>query len=264
MHETNLGAPGFAKKFNEPEKFDGRVWEAASWCDLQHTDRIDKPWLSGHNRTIFVSDMGDAFYSATNFEWLAKEVMAPILSEKGQRHNWFWSTRRPSTAAAFITSLKSIGLRWPENLLLMTSAVNDITAKARLPWLMQANDYGVKVGVFIEPIASEVDLTYWLPRLSWVVLGGMTGKYAKPASVDHIRSVVNQCCEAEVPIFFKQWGEWVPSFEFTDKSILSKTCDHKTIGAVNYIKAIMSPPTLYGKSYLQMPFKLPVKQGELL
>jgi protein gp37 len=48
------------------------------------------------------------------------------------------------------------------------------------------------------------------PRLDWVIAGGESGPKARPSHPDWFRSLRDQCRAAEVPFFFKQWGEWVP------------------------------------------------------
>lgn len=46
--------------------------------------------------------------------------------------------------------------------------------------------------------------------LDWVVVGGESGSKARPMHPDWARSLRDQCAEAGVPFFFKQWGEWMP------------------------------------------------------
>jgi len=48
------------------------------------------------------------------------------------------------------------------------------------------------------------------PRLSWVIVGGESGPHARPMHPEWARSLRDQCQAAEVPFFFKQWGEWAP------------------------------------------------------
>lgn len=45
--------------------------------------------------------------------------------------------------------------------------------------------------------------------IDWVVIGGESGKHARPSHPLHIQSLIMQCREARVPVWFKQWGEWV-------------------------------------------------------
>ncbi|KPH59166.1 phage Gp37/Gp68 family protein [Novosphingobium sp. ST904] len=54
-------------------------------------------------------------------------------------------------------------------------------------------------------------LHYWTGgrvRLDWVVVGGESGKGARPMHPDWARSLRDQCREAKIPFFFKQWGDW--------------------------------------------------------
>lgn len=45
--------------------------------------------------------------------------------------------------------------------------------------------------------------------LDWVIVGGESGPGARPMHPDWALSLRDQCTEAGVPFFFKQWGEWV-------------------------------------------------------
>lgn len=47
-------------------------------------------------------------------------------------------------------------------------------------------------------------------KLDWVIVGGESGKDARPMHPDWARAIRDQCAEADVPFFFKQWGEWAP------------------------------------------------------
>lgn len=45
--------------------------------------------------------------------------------------------------------------------------------------------------------------------INWVVVGGESGPKARPMHPDWARSLRDQCQAADVPFFFKQWGEWI-------------------------------------------------------
>lgn len=47
-------------------------------------------------------------------------------------------------------------------------------------------------------------------RLDWIVAEGESGPGARPAHPQWFRDVRDQCVEAGVSFFFKQWGEWTP------------------------------------------------------
>lgn len=51
---------------------------------------------------------------------------------------------------------------------------------------------------------------YYKP-LDWVVVGGESGKDARPMHPDWARALRDQCAAAAVPFFFKQWGLHLPT-----------------------------------------------------
>ncbi|PNU02493.1 DUF5131 family protein [Novosphingobium guangzhouense] len=48
------------------------------------------------------------------------------------------------------------------------------------------------------------------PHIDWVVVGGESGHGARPMHPQWAWNLRDQCAEAGVPFFFKQWGEWAP------------------------------------------------------
>jgi Protein of unknown function (DUF5131) len=48
------------------------------------------------------------------------------------------------------------------------------------------------------------------PLIEWVICGGESGPRARPTHPAWARSLRDQCGNAGVPFFFKQWGEWGP------------------------------------------------------
>jgi protein gp37 len=52
--------------------------------------------------------------------------------------------------------------------------------------------------------------------LDWVVCGGESGKNARRCDVQWIRSIVDQCKDAEVPVFVKQMGDYSTRVDPTD------------------------------------------------
>lgn len=59
-----------------------------------------------------------------------------------------------------------------------------------------------------EPLLGPIkpDLT----GIGWIICGGESGKFARPMHPDWARALRDQCAAADVPFFFKQWGEWAP------------------------------------------------------
>ena len=66
-----------------------------------------------------------------------------------------------------------------------------------------------------EPLLGPLDLRRYLidqsagepaPRVDWVIVGGESGKDARPMDADWVREVRNDCVSHGVPFHFKQWG----------------------------------------------------------
>jgi len=45
-----------------------------------------------------------------------------------------------------------------------------------------------------------------LSGIDWVIVGGETGPRARPMEPEWALDIRDQCCESQVPSFFKQWG----------------------------------------------------------
>ncbi|MBU2162774.1 MAG: phage Gp37/Gp68 family protein [Alphaproteobacteria bacterium] len=135
-------------------------------------------------------------------------------------------------------------LVWPlPNIWLGTSVSDQTSADKRIPDLL-ATPAAVRF-VSAEPLLGAVDLTGWfygadipcaacpkdvdcecgwqiwrdLPdsiapgSLDWVIVGGESGKNARPMHPDWARSLRDQCEGAGVAFFFKQWGEWISIYD---------------------------------------------------
>lgn len=46
------------------------------------------------------------------------------------------------------------------------------------------------------------------PKLDWIIVGGESGPAARPMHPDWVRSIRDQCQDAAVAFFLKQWGAW--------------------------------------------------------
>ena len=60
-----------------------------------------------------------------------------------------------------------------------------------------------------------------LQALLWVIVGGESGNGARPMHADWVRSLRDQCADAGVSFFFKQWGG-------VRKNLTGRTLDGRT------------------------------------
>lgn len=236
-------------------------------------------------KKIFVNSMSDLFHEQVPDEWIWKIFGVMALA---QRHTFQILTKRPmrmhemlhGTKADFahlcISELfEDVGASptcdmahvWPlPNVWLGVSVEDQETADKRIPLLsltpaaVRWVSYEPALGpVNFRMIESQYDyLKEWrtprgatIPRgLDWIVMGGESGKDARPMNPRWARSVRDACLMTKVPFFFKQWGEWSPAhFHYkkeaieVDGFILSKV-GKQLAGAL-----------LDGKEYRQFPVR---------
>lgn len=144
------------------------------------------------------------------------------------RHTFLVLTKRIQRAAEHLPE------DWPlPNVWLGVSVEDQASADLRIPLLLMLG--AVKTFVSCEPLLGPLDLRFvrydgmvdinvlngdhgvWRPlsgrsdkKLDWVIVGGETGRQARPMQMAWALSLRDQCREADTPFFFKQWGEWAP------------------------------------------------------
>lgn len=199
LHERYGGkSKGYAERFLEPQLFPGRMAEAAKWSDLTGTKREDKPWLDGLPRHVFISDMGDALSEGVPWVFLRREIVETVAAWP---HVGMWLTKQPRAMWQFAHFLGH-GLRlWPPNLWAGASVTDPRRQRARIDHL-RVVPAAVRF-LSVEPLLADpgaLDLN----GISLVIVGGESGPRARPCDLAWIRSVVEQCRAASVPVFVKQ------------------------------------------------------------
>jgi protein gp37 len=179
------------------------------------------------------------------FQALTKrpERMREYCKTLGKHH----SVDRVSLQAKALTGTGGLGFMWElsaaggwhlPNVWLGTSVEDQQRADERIPHLL-ATPAAVRF-LSVEPLLGPIDLyngdpdprlgghqatktfigDWWEAGddlkgpsrhgVDWVIVGGESGPNARPMHPDWARSLRDQCAAAEVPFFFKQWGEWGP------------------------------------------------------
>ncbi len=220
--------------------------------------RLNCQWLrQPHDwkrpRMIFVCAHGDLFHESVPDEWIdmvfAVMALAPqhtfqVLSKRAERMRAYVADeqlvrcREIARAADRIAPRSFAAARWPlPNLWLGVSAEGQKEADERIPHLL-ATPAAVRF-LSLEPLLGPIDFCAtsaimpieehpWrngpiLQGIHWVIVGGESGKGARPMHPDWARSLRDQCASAGVPFFFKQWGEYHPSNEHAPDT--HKACD---------------------------------------
>lgn len=185
---------------------------------------------TGIRPRVFCASLADWLDPEVPIEWLADLLelisMTPHL-------DWLLLTKRPGfwwdrvdAALRFqlcsnpsLSGLEFLSRVWldgyvPNNVWIGTSVEDQETAEARISHLL---NIPAKVRFLsCEPLLGPVDLasgagvTYWddpCAGIHWVICGGESGPNARPMHPDWARGLRDQCNEAGVSFFFKQWGE---------------------------------------------------------
>jgi protein gp37 len=119
--------------------------------------------------------------------------------------DWLLLTKRPENVQAMVPWASS----WPSNVWLGATVENQEWAERRITHLL-------KIPARIrflscEPLLGPIDLSCWLDRVHWVIVGGESGPCARPIDPEWISAILQQTKDANSAFHFKQWGEWMPS-----------------------------------------------------
>jgi len=138
-------------------------------------------------------------------------------------HTFIIPTKRPEQIFNSLIRNSSPSEKWG-NVWFLASIENQEAADKRIPELLKLREHGdwPVLGISAEPLLGAIDITPYIQKLDWVITGGESGTNAWPCHPDWIRGLRDQCLDAGVPFFFKQWGEWAPKRTTGIKSIKSK------------------------------------------
>lgn len=163
-----------------------------------HEDTLAAPHRWKSPRVIFVNSMSDLFHPDVSLDFI-KRVFT-VMAETPQ-HTYQVLTKRSKRLAAVAGELG-----WPSNVWMGVSVESDRYA-FRLDHLRSV-DAAVRF-VSAEPLLGplpNLDLT----SIDWLIAGGESGPNARPMDEDWVRDIRDQCGEAGVAFFFKQWGGRTP------------------------------------------------------
>jgi protein gp37 len=159
-----------------------------------HEDLLDQPRRWRAPRLVFVNSMSDLFHIDVPDEFVGKVFDSMAAAD---RHTFQVLTKRSKR-------LKTIApqLPWPSNVWMGVS-VESARYRFRIDHLRET-PAAVRF-LSIEPLirsVGELDLE----GIHWVIVGGESGHHARPVDPGWVTEVRDQCVDAGVAFFFKQWG----------------------------------------------------------
>ena len=219
-----------------------RFWGKRKFTDVRiHPSRLNQPLLWRKPRSVFLASMGDLFHEDVPVDFIADVFM--VMAEAKQ-HIFMILTKRPDRMMDWFVLSEQDGYGefellvnsdlWPlKNVWLGVSVEDQKTADERITYILQT-PAAVRF-VNFEPLLGGIDLHGFQPfrqmdksgfyrtggilagKIDWVIVGGESGRNARPMTPDWVRSLRDQCQEAGVPFFFKQWGESYPTRRIINK-----------------------------------------------
>ena len=173
-----MGSPNYANGF-EPK---------------YHPHMLDRPLLWNKPQTIFVNSMSDLFHEYISLENIQK--VFDIMS-RAHWHRFQVLTKRSGRLAELNQELI-----WRSNIWMGVSVENE-KYQYRIDDL-RMTDAKIKF-LSLEPLLGPLHHLD-LRGIDWVITGGESGPKSRPVDPAWITSIRDQCLEANVPFFFKQWG----------------------------------------------------------
>jgi protein gp37 len=163
-----------------------------------HPTALKQPYRWRGSKVVFVNSMSDLFHAKVPVPFI-RDIF-DVIRETPQ-HTYQALTKRAHRMERIADKLD-----WPENLWMGVS-VESTDVVDRIDRL-RATPAKTRF-LSCEPLLSA------LPRLDlrnidWVIVGGESGHGARPMEPDWVEDIRDQCLEADVAFFFKQWGGRTP------------------------------------------------------
>ncbi|NIR51398.1 phage Gp37/Gp68 family protein [candidate division KSB1 bacterium] len=145
-------------------------------------------------QVIFVNSMSDLFHEQVPFVFIEKVFK---IMKAAHWHRFQVLTKRAKRLAQLHDKLE-----WPLNVWMGVS-VEDQDFVERIDRLRETN--AETKFLSLEPLLGPLpNLT--LNGIDWVIVGGESGPGARKMREEWVLDILNQCKDAKVPFFFKQWG----------------------------------------------------------
>ena len=155
---------------------------------------LDAPLKWQTPQLIFVNSMSDLFHDDVPLEFILRVF---DTMHKASKHQFQVLTKRSKRLLEL-----SSEIQWPKNVWMGVSVENqDYTH--RINHLRQTGAH-IKF-LSLEPLIgalTHLDLTC----IDWVIVGGESGPQARPMQEEWVIDIRDQCQQADIPFFFKQWG----------------------------------------------------------
>lgn len=184
----------YAESFSRRLKAMGVEKYANEFDFTLHEDVLEEPLRWRKPRYVFVNSMSDLFHEEMPVDFLLR--VFDVMREASQ-HRFQVLTKR----ADRLVELSPL-IDWPSNVWMGVS-VESQTYEFRIDRLRQSAAC-IKF-LSLEPLIGPLP-NLNLTDIDWVIVGGESGHKPRRIDPDWVRGIRDQCLNASVPFFFKQWG----------------------------------------------------------
>jgi protein gp37 len=161
--------------------------------------KLSEPFYWPGPRTVFVNSMSDLFQPEVPDDYV--EAVVRVMVEANW-HTYQVLTKRADRLASMLESR----LRFAANCRHIWWGVSVEDKKYGLPRIphLQACPAAVRF-LSVEPLLEDLG-QFDIAGIDWVIVGGESGRGARPMRPEWVENEYNACREQDVIFFFKQWG----------------------------------------------------------
>jgi len=184
----------YAERMAERLQAMGQANYARGFAVTLQPHMLELPLRWKKPQAVFVNSMSDLFHEDVPLSYIQQvfDVM-----RRAHWHRFQVLTKRSARLAELGEELE-----WAPNIWMGVSVETDLYS-SRIDDLRRTRAH-LKF-VSLEPLLGPL-LDLELDGIDWVIVGGESGPRARPMRHEWVTDIRDQCRQAQVPFFFKQWG----------------------------------------------------------
>lgn len=159
-----------------------------------HPEELMRPFEWRGSKIVFVNSMSDLFHEDIPLDFI--KMVFSVMNDCPQ-HQFQVLTKRAERLAQV-----SHELNWTKNIWMGVSVENQKVAN-RIDYLKKTKAH-IKF-LSLEPLLGPLP-NLNLEDIDWVIVGGESGRKARPIKTEWILDIREQCKHQNTAFFFKQWG----------------------------------------------------------
>ena len=164
-------------------------------------EKLGEPLKWASPKMVFVNSMSDLFHKDVADDYIQAVVK---VMELANWHTYQVLTKRSERMRDLLSTKLKDAAALPH----IWWGVSVENQKHGLPRIDHLRHAPAAVRFLsIEPLLEDLGQIN-LEGVSWVICGGESGAGSRPMAEEWVLSIRDQCSQAGVPFFFKQWGGW--------------------------------------------------------